>query len=50
MTPYPLLLKVGKDLPHRVVDFRKYATLFVAWHWFSLMGTFLPFEITTYAI
>jgi hypothetical protein len=21
-----------------------------AWHWFSLMGTFLPFEITTYAI
>jgi hypothetical protein len=20
------------------------------WHWFSLMGTFLPFEIITYAI
>ena len=20
------------------------------WHWFSLMGTVLPFEITTYAI
>lgn len=24
-------------------------TLF-GWHWFSVMGTFLPFEIITYAI
>ena len=27
---YPLLLKVGKNLPHRVVDFYMYATLFIA--------------------
>ena len=28
--PYRLYLKVGKNLPLRVVDFRQYATLFVA--------------------
>jgi hypothetical protein len=27
---YRLLLKVGNNLPHRVVDFRQHATLFVA--------------------
>ena len=27
---YPLGLKVGKNLQHRLVDFRQYATLFVA--------------------
>ena len=28
--PYPLWLKVGKNLLHYVMDFRKYATLSVA--------------------
>jgi hypothetical protein len=30
LASYPVLLKVGKNLPCRVVDFRQYATLCVA--------------------
>ena len=29
---------------------RHYGMKLMAWHWFSVMGTFLPFEIITYAI